>query len=61
MKQQSKSSSEYSSKPAVEESEHSKLNGNQNSLEQIDEAKLLRDELNEKNKVLFFLNQLSLF
>jgi hypothetical protein len=60
MKQQAKSSSEYSSKPSTEEIEHSKFNGvsgsNQTNLEQIDESKLLRDELNEKNKVFFDSN-----
>ena len=57
MKQQAKTSNEYSSKSINDETEHSKsgLNGILTSshinLEQMDESKSLRDELNEKNKV----------
>lgn len=57
MKQQAKTSNEYSSKSNNDEAEHSKLGLNgilassHINLEQMDESKSLRDELNEKNKV----------
>ena len=64
MKQQAKTSNEYSSKSNNDEAEHSKLGLNgilassHINLEQMDESKSLRDELNEKNKVTCQTNNL---